>query len=428
MDLAIYTLKSLAYIVVQPSLILMLVIVSILFYYKNKKLVGIQKLVVGCESRSALEITLGQITFGMIFGILFSLVLMMLGITFNENSGIEYLFLLSILMTFIRPRFVCFSYSGAVLGLIGLVVKLLNSQFGFSIKFFDIDILCLMTFVGVMHILEGFLVMIDGEKGSIPVFSNRDNKIIGGYAFSRYWLVPIAIFIAASSVQNQGATVDLNTPAFWPILKTKYILNIISTCMLYVLPFFGVIGFSTVTFTKTKKKKIMYTGTYIIGFGIILSLIAQLCRIGVFGEIITVLLAPVLHEIMLKVQSNKEDTDKPIFFSEEHSICVLEVIPYSEFYDKGIVPGDRIIKLNGEYIESEKELYKTLKSEVAGIELEVLKISGEHENVLIDVSNKDRLKVLFVPITVKREEVVPVDGAKFSEVLDKAKNDKQINN
>ena len=79
-------------------------------------------------------------------------------------------------------------------------------------------------------------------------------------------------------------------------------------------------------------------------------------------------------------------------------------------------------RIKNEYIESEKELYKTLKSEVAGIELEVLKISGEHENVLIDVSNKDRLKVLFVPITVKREEVVPVDGAKFSEVLDKAKN------
>ena len=88
MDLAIYTLKSLAYIVVQPSLILMLVIVSILFYYKNKKLVGIQKLVIGCESRSALEITLAQIAFGMLFGILVSLVLMMLGITFNENSGI----------------------------------------------------------------------------------------------------------------------------------------------------------------------------------------------------------------------------------------------------------------------------------------------------------------------------------------------------
>lgn len=427
MDLAIYTLKSLAYIVVQPSLILMLVIVSILFYYKNKKLVGIQKLVIGCESRSALEITLAQIAFGMLFGILVSLVLMMLGITFNENSGIEYLFLLSILMTFIRPRFVCFSYSGAVLGLIGLIVKLLNGQFGFNIKFFDIDILCLMTFVGVMHILEGFLVIIDGEKGSIPVFSNKDNKIVGGYAFGRYWLVPIAIFIAVSSMQNQGATVDLNTPAFWPILKTKYILNIIATCMLSVLPFFGVIGFSTVTFTKTKQKKIKSTGAYIIGFGIILSLIAQICRIGVVGEVITVILAPLLHEFMLRIQNVKEDKNKPLFYSEEHSICVLEVIPYSEFYDKGIVPGDRIIKLNGEYVQSEKELYNSFRSGLAVIELEVLKIDGEHKIISIDVSNKDRVKILFVPIAVKKEEVVSVGGTKFSDVLDEAKQDNQIN-
>ncbi|MBU5488323.1 signal protein PDZ [Clostridium sp. MSJ-8] len=427
MDLAIYTLKSLAYIVVQPSLILMLVIVSILFYYKNKKLVGIQKLVIGCESRSALEITLAQIAFGMLFGILVSLVLMMLGITFNENSGIEYLFLLSILMTFIRPRFVCFSYSGAVLGLIGLIVKLLNGQFGFNIKFFDIDILCLMTFVGVMHILEGFLVIIDGEKGSIPVFSNKDNKIVGGYAFSRYWLVPIAIFIAVSSMQNQGATVDLNTPAFWPILKTKYILNIIATCMLSVLPFFGVIGFSTVTFTKTKQKKIKSTGAYIIGFGIILSLIAQICRIGVVGEVITVILAPLLHEFMLRIQNVKEDKNKPLFYSEEHSICVLEVIPYSEFYAKGIVPGDRIIKLNGEYVQSEKELYNSFRSGLSVIELEVLKIDGEHKIISIDLSNKDRVKILFVPIAVKKEEVVSVGGTKFSDVLDEAKQDNQIN-
>lgn len=427
MDLAIYTLKSLAYIVVQPSLILMLVIVSILFYYKNKKLVGIQKLVVGCEAKSALEITLAQIAFGMLFGILVSLVLMMLGITFNENSGIEYLFLLSILMTFIRPRFVCFSYSGAVLGLIGLIVKLLNGQFGFNIKFFDIDILCLMTFVGVMHILEGFLVIIDGEKGSIPVFSNKDNKIVGGYAFSRYWLVPIAIFIAVSSMQNQGATVDLNTPAFWPILKTKYILNIIATCMLSVLPFFGVIGFSTVTFTKTKQKKIKSTGAYIIGFGIILSLIAQICRIGVVGEIITVIFAPLLHEFMLRIQNVKEDKNKPLFYSEEHSICVLEVIPYSEFYDKGIVPGDRIMKLNGEYVQSEKELYNSIRSGLSEIELEVLKTDGERKKISIDVSNKDRVKILFVPIAVKKEEVVSVGGTKFSDVLDEAKHDNQIN-
>ena len=38
--------------------------------------------------------------------------------------------------------------------------------------------------------------MIDGDRGAVPVFTNRDGKILGGYALKRYWVLPIAIMIA----------------------------------------------------------------------------------------------------------------------------------------------------------------------------------------------------------------------------------------
>ena len=59
-----------------------------------------------------------------------------------------------------------------------------------------------MTLVGVLHIIEGSLVMIDGSRGAIPVFTNRDNKIIGGFALKRYWALPIAILILLSATTS----------------------------------------------------------------------------------------------------------------------------------------------------------------------------------------------------------------------------------
>ena len=35
--------------------------------------------------------------------------------------------------------------------------------------------------------------MVDGSRGAIPVFTKREDKIIGGFSFSRYWPIPIAV-------------------------------------------------------------------------------------------------------------------------------------------------------------------------------------------------------------------------------------------
>ena len=42
--------------------------------------------------------------------------------------------------------------------------------------FLNVDILSLMTFVGVMYILEGLLIIVDGNRGAIPVFTKKRTK------------------------------------------------------------------------------------------------------------------------------------------------------------------------------------------------------------------------------------------------------------
>ena len=175
MELILYTLRTVAYAIVEPMHIFMLVVLGIMFYTKNKRISIMQKITIGEMINSPLELTLSQISLGIIAGAIVSVILSMLGIIFNENSGIEAMFMISILLLFIKKRFICFSYSGAVLGAISILSSSLASVTNTS-SYINVNILELMTFVGIMHMLEGILVMFDGGRGAIPVFSNRDEK------------------------------------------------------------------------------------------------------------------------------------------------------------------------------------------------------------------------------------------------------------
>lgn len=412
------TLTSLAYIVVEPSLLIMLVLLSGMFYLKNKKIVAMQKMIIGEKINSPLELTLSQVVFGLLAGIVGSLILSSLGVVFTSDSGIVYLFMLSIVLMFIKPRFVCFSYSGAILGAVSLVYSYLARYLGYDVSILNIDILSLMTFVGVLHIVEAILVAVDGDKGAIPVFSNRNNKIIGGYAFNRYWVIPITIFLAYKlGVADQALTESISTPAWWPILSSKYVLTILATMALTMTPFFGVIGYSSVSFTKSKKKKVISSSIYILLFGVALILIAQLSRFGIVGEIITILFAPFGHELMLEVQRRQEDKGTPIFVSDDEGITVLEVVPYSEVYDLGIRSGDRITSVNGNSVNSERQVYEAAKSRVDNIIIKAMGTLGEIKEVSLKGNRKKGLGILLVPRIVESDRVVPLDENKFSDVL-----------
>lgn len=413
-----HTLTSLAEIIVKPSLLIMLVALSSMFYLKNKKIVAMQKMIIGEKINTALELTLSQVVFGLLAGILGSLILSSLGVIFTVDSGIVYLFMISILLMFIKARFICFSYSGAMLGAVSLIYSYLGRNFGYDIIIFNIDVLTLMTFVGVLHIVEALLVAVDGDKGAIPVFSKRDNTIVGGYVFNRYWVIPITIFLAFKlGATEQVLTESIPTPEWWPILNSEYILTLLATMALMMTPFFGVIGYSSVSFTKNKKEKAISSSIYILIFGISLILIAQLSRFGIVGEVITILFAPFGHELMLEVQKRREAKGKAIFVSDDEGISILEVVPYSEIYDLSIRSGDRIISVNGNIVYSEKEVYDASKSRENNITIKVISTSGEIKEVKLKGNRKGSLGILLVPRIVASDRVVPLDESKFTDVL-----------
>lgn len=419
MELILYTLRTVAYAIVEPMHIFMLVVLGIMFYTKNKRISIMQKMTIGEMINSTLELTLSQISLGIIAGAIVSVILSMLGIIFNENSGIEVMFMISILLLFIKKRFICFSYSGAVLGAISILSSSLASVTNTS-SYINVNILELMTFVGIMHMLEGILVMFDGGRGAIPVFSNRDEKIVGGFAYNRYWALPVAIFIAITSNISTAVTSSVATPDWWPIINKSQALLMLSSSIISAIPLYGVVSYNSVSFTKRKNVKPVYSGVGILIYGIILTLVSQLTQFGIIGQIIVVIFAPLGHEFMIKIQNKIEKSGQYIYFTDDNGVSVLEVAPTSPAYESGIRRGDKILEVNGEKVLSEVEIFKAVRENFNEISFKVKKITGEIVDLSILPKNK-KVGMLLVPRMVKVDNAISVDNDDFKKVLDEMK-------
>ncbi|GAA0086970.1 S1C family serine protease [Clostridium sp. CTA-7] len=419
MELILYTLRTVAYAIIEPMHIFMLVVLGIMFYLKNKRITIMQKMTIGESINSPLELTLSQISLGIIGGATISLILSGLGIVFNENSGIEIMFMISVLLLFVKKRFICFSYSGAVLGAISILSSVLANITNTK-SYININILALMTFVGLMHVVEGFLVIFDGGRGAIPVFSNKDNKIVGGFAYNRYWALPVAIFIAFSGDLSSFATTAIETPTWWPLINRTETLLILSTAIISAIPLYGVISYNSVSFTKGKNKKPVYSGIGILIYGISLTIIAQLAQFGIIGQIVVIVFAPLAHEIMIRIQKKLEDSGEYIYVTDDSGVSILEVAPTSPAYEAGIRRGDKIIEINNEKAMSEVDIFKIVKDSLHEISIKIKKISGEIVDLKIIPKNK-RLGILLVPKMVNIDDTLNIDNDDFKKVLEEMK-------
>ena len=422
MELILYTLRTVAYAIIGPMNIIMLVVLGVMFYLKNKRIAIMQKMTIGESINSPLELTLSQICLGIIGGIIISIMLTIFGIVFDENSGIEIMFIISILLLFVKKRFICFSYSGAVLGALGIIASLLASATN-SQSYININIVALMTFVGLMHVVEGILVMFDGGRGAIPVFSNKDNKIVGGFAYSRYWALPVAIFIAITSKISSVGTSPIATPEWWPLVNRADTLLLLSTAVIMSLPLYGVVGYNSVTFTKDKNKKPLYSGLGILIYGVLLALVAQVAQFGIIGQIVVVIFAPLGHEIMIKIQNKNENSGNYLYVTDDEGVAVLEVAPNSPAYQSGIRRGDKIIEVNKSRAMSEVEIFKAVRESFNEISFKVRKISGEIVDLSVKPINK-KVGMLVVPKMVDVESTLSVDNDDFKKVLEEMKRKK----
>lgn len=423
MNLLIDIVRSIAGAIVAPPMLFILIMLIVALYMKNRKIAVMQKLILGDSVNSSIELTLSQVVLGVFAGILGSIIINSLGVVFDSNSGIIYLFIISIVLMMINPRFICFSYSSAVLGLISIFEKIISPySSGFFSGLRNINIMYLMIFVGVLHIVEGLLVMIDGSRGAVPVFTNSDNKILGGYALKRYWVLPVCIMLITNGKEFSDYLLAIKQfPNWWPLIKESNFINIAELSALALVPFYGMIGYSSITFTRSKRQKAFVSGCYILSYGILLTLFSWIASIGIIGEVILIAAAPIGHEFMLKAQRINETNREAKFVSDDTGLTILDIVPGSELDKQGVKCGERVVSVNNQTIRNESEIYTILKKSLYQIDLCIINEKNNLRHVIIKHNKKKRLGLLLVPSSVKEDEIIEVKDKSFKNILDTIK-------
>lgn len=420
MDLIIHSLTSVAVAIIEPLHLIMLLVFGVIFYFKNVRIVSIQKMTLGEGLNTPLELTLSQIVLGILAGAIGSVILSILGVTFNENSGIEFIFMISMLSLFYKKKYIAYAYSTSILGAVGIVLRSISNITGIKL-FFNIDIVSLMTLVGVIYILEGFLIIFDGSRGAIPVFTKKEDKIVGGFSFNRYWPIPIAILMFFTNSISSEDAIYSNIWSWWPIINNKSVLSLLATAMIASIPLYGIMGYSNVTFTQEKKTKSLRCGITILIYGISVSLVAQLAGINILGQIIAIIYAPLVFEVIMRYEYRVEKKGQCLYVSDDEGIMVLEVTPNSPAYEVGIKRGDKIIEINGQNIKSEGDIFKAARDNIFKIPIKVKNNSGQVLEYIVQPRNK-RLGLLLVPKMVKREDMFEIKPDDLKNIMNELKN------
>ena len=314
-----------------------------------------------------------------------------LGIVFDENSAVDLIFLLSIVFMFFNQRFICFSYSGSVLGIVSIVLGFFAVTLKMpNLDLLKIDIVALMSMIAVLHFVEGLLIIIDGNTGYIPVFTNRDGKIIGGFALQRYWALPVALFFVLHNTSNIGVSWQVPMPNWWPLIKNSLPSSILKSAVVALVPFYGMIGYNSITFTRDKKEKTLISGSLTIIYSLALFGLAQLATLNIYFKILVLIFAPLAHEGIIIFQRQIELKGSPKYISSEDGIMVLEVAPNSPANEMGISTGDLLVEVNSKKVESEEKIIEVIKETSSFIWFKVKKVTGKFEEVSYNKMNNSK--------------------------------------
>lgn len=421
----LYTLKSIAFALTEPYLVLILAILVFTLYRKNKQTVIMQKMIIGEGINSPFELTISQIVIGIFGGILASVIMSYLGVVFDEDSAVDLIFLASIVFMFFNVRFICFSYSGAILGFLSLILAMSSQTFNIpNLDFLKIDVVALMSMVAILHFVEGILIILDGKKGAVPVFSSKNGNIVGGFALQRYWTIPIAVFFIIHSRTMIGSSWQVAVPAWWPLINSSIPYDILKSAVVSLIPFYAVMGYNSVTFTRDTKEKSFLSGGLIILYSVILFGMAQLAVLNIWLKFLVVIFAPVAHEGIIMFQRHLEVKGVPKYVSSSEGIMVLAVAPNSPANEMGIRSGDMLVEINNEKIDNEDKIAEVIRKCSNFIWLKVKKEAGNFEQVSYSKMNEyKKLGIVFVPRKIPQNSmVIKLDKNKFSDVLNKIKN------
>lgn len=283
-----------------------------------------------------------SVLYGVIAGIMGSFLMTYLGITITLTPYFLLLLPIAILLSFIHPRYLCFSYSGAILGFIHFIIQFLN-EWGFNISEMGINMGGLLGMIGILHLMEGILIIGDGEHHMTTRVVEHGRKKGLAYVMNSLWPLPFAMLVMSKMLSPEVSRA-ISMPTWWPLLEEDYFRE----AFVYgLLPLTALVGYNDMAISTSPRKKVARVGISLIGYGLVLMVMAIISVNNTFLQILGLLIMPVLHEYIIVSGQRKELLGGIRVSLPKRGVQVLKVNSGSKAQALGIQEGDILLKVNG---------------------------------------------------------------------------------
>lgn len=252
-------------------------------FLQYSKIGRIERDISGAYKKSPLLNTIQASFFGLFGGILGSIIFIYLKVIIDQK---DFLFILplALLLSVIHPRFICFSYSGGIISLLSLLT-------GWPV----INVTGIMFVVGVLHLVESVLVLLDGTRTKVPIIMENNDRLVEGFALNSIWPVPFTIFI------NGGIP--------------------------YPATLLAILGYGDYTLSDNPRKKVNESASLLFTFSILLIILARLSMEYNLFKYISAIFTPLAHEIIIALGKHKEKGISNVYNSQdefEHAFIIEE--------------------------------------------------------------------------------------------------------
>ncbi len=279
--------------------------------------------------------TLNALFYGIGGGFLATFLFIILGISLSE-AGITYLWLVALILMLIERRFFCFAYAGGLVSIVALLT-------GYP----QIHVPTLMALVAILHLVEAFLIFIDGHHMASPMYvKHKNGKVIGAFSLQKFWPMPTMALLGITML-NSGANLQtVSMPDWWPIFQTSQAVPADHVLVHLLIPLVVALGYGEVAQTEHPKTKARRSAGILFLYGIALLGLSLVANARPIWQILPATFAPLGHELVIYLGRRREEENEPIFHSDD-GVMVMEVYPNSPGEEMGLGAGDVIKMING---------------------------------------------------------------------------------
>ncbi|HEU5139239.1 MAG TPA: PDZ domain-containing protein [Bacillales bacterium] len=217
--------------------------------------------------------------------------------------------------------------------------------------------------LGLLIVLEGFLIRFRGVKTNPRLMPGRRGKTVGAHEARKLWFVPLCLLLPGGVIPSMG---------LWPLAGQEN-----DGFSILLVPF-G-FGFYRLITDSAPKQVVISVAKQRLWLGVVVVALAagaiysDIEWLAVGAAAISVLFG--LWNLLLRRFFRKRES---FYFSQrDDGLTVLGVLPGSPAEKLGVRVGECIRKVNGEQVREEGDFYRALQGNAAYCKMEVLDESGE---------------------------------------------------